>query len=84
MVVVCYKKYGEKIEELQSKALEDSKEEEDFTGPLIKSFQLKQEKLKLFLEPTEQAILESMYIKKFLKVIKNSNYINKVVLKLRA
>ena len=40
-----YAEYGEKTEELQNKALEDLEEEVDITGPSIKPFRLKQEKL---------------------------------------
>ena len=32
-----YRKYGEKTEELQNKALKDLEKEADFTGPSIKS-----------------------------------------------
>ena len=75
-----YAKYGEKTEALQNKALADLDKEVDITGPLIISFRLKQNKLKLFLQDTEQAISDRMYIKKYLRVIKNSNYINKALL----
>ena len=43
-----YKKYGEKTEKLQNKALADLEEELDLTGPSITPFRLKQEKLLLF------------------------------------
>ena len=58
----------------------DIDKEKDITGPSIKPLQLKQEKLKLFLEPTEQAISDGMYVKKCLGVIEKSNYIYKAVL----
>ena len=51
---------------------------------MIKPFQIKCEKLKLFLDLTEQALPNSIYIKKCLRVIEQSNYINKDVLKWRA
>ena len=65
-----YAEYGEKTEKLQNKALEDLQEEVDITGPSIIPFRLKQEKLQLFLADTEQAILDGMYIKTCLCVIK--------------
>ena len=40
--------------------------------------------MKLFLQDTEQAISDGMYIKKCLGVIEKSNYINKAVLIWRA
>ena len=84
VIAYLYREYGEKTEELQNKALADLDKEVDITGQSIKPFRLKQEKLKLFLEDTEQAISNGMYIKKCLGVIKKSNYINKDVLKWRA
>ena len=65
-----YTEYGEKTERLQNKALADLEEEVDLTGPSIILFRLKQEKLLLFLSDTEQAILEGMYTKTCLRVIK--------------
>ena len=79
-----YANYGEKTDELQNKALADLDKEVDITWQSIKPFRLKQEKLKQFLEDTEQAISNGMYIKKCLWVIKKSNYINKAVLTWRA
>ena len=40
--------------------MEDMEEKEVITGLSIKLFQLTQEKLKLFLEPTEKAISDSI------------------------
>lgn len=84
VVVFLHREYGKKIEELQNKAPEDMDEEVDISRPSIKLFQLKQEKLKIILEPTEQAISDGMYIRKCLEVIERFNYINKDVLKCRA
>ena len=64
-----YTKYGEKTEELQNKPLDNLDEEENITGPSIKPFCLKQGKLKIFLQNTEQAISDGMYIKTCLRVI---------------
>ena len=75
-----YLEYGKKSEELKNKALDDLKAEADFTGQSIKPFRLRQKKLKLFLEDTEQKITEGTYIKKTLGVIERSNFINKSVL----
>ena len=83
-IAYLYAKYGEKTEELQNKALEDLDAEVDFTGQLIKPFQLRQDKLKLFLKDTEQRITEGMYVKKCLGVIERTNFINKSVLAWRA
>ena len=79
-----YLEYGKKTEELQNKALDDLEAEADFTGQSIKPFRLRQEKLKLFLEDTEQRITEGTYVKKFLGVIERTNFINKSVLAWRA
>ena len=84
-VIAClYCEYDEKTEGLQNSALPDFDKEVDIIGQSINPFQLKQEKLKLFVEDTEQAISNGMYIKKCLGVIEKSNYINKVVLTWRA
>ena len=47
-----YVEYREKTEELQNKARDNLEEEVDITGPSIKPFWLKQEKLQLFLVDT--------------------------------
>ena len=79
-----YREYGEKTQELQNKALEDMDEDVDISRPSLKPFQLKQEKLKLFLKPTEQVLPDGIYLKKCLWVIEKFNYINNDVLKWRA
>ena len=76
-----YDEYGEKTKDLQNKALADLEQVVDFSGSLIRPFKIKQEKLKLFLDTTEQALLDGIYIKKCLWVIERSNYIDKDVLK---
>lgn len=63
-IAYLYQEYGEKTEALQNKALTDLETEVDITGQSIKPFRLRQEKLKLFLEDTEQRITEGMYVKK--------------------
>ena len=78
-----YAEYGEKTELLQNKALKDLEDDFDMTTNNIKLLKIRQEKLKLFLEDTEQKINDGTYIKKTLGVIERSNYINKDVLKWR-
>ena len=48
-----YAEYSKHMEASQNKALDDLGEEVDITRPSIKPFQIKQEKLKLFLQDTE-------------------------------
>ena len=55
----------------------------DLTGLSIIPFRLKQKKLLLFLSDTEQAIPIGMYIVTYLRIIKQSNFINKSVLEWR-
>ena len=69
-----------KTKKLQNMALADLEEEVDITGLSITPFRLKQEKLLLYLSDTEQAIPIKMYIKKCLRVIERTNYINKAFL----
>ena len=78
-----YAEYGEKTELLQNKALKDLEDDYDMTTNNMKLLKIRQEKLKLFLEDTEQKINDGTYIKKTLGVIEKSNYINKDVLKWR-
>ena len=78
-----YDEYGEKTEKLQNKALDDLEADYDMTTNSIKHLKIRQEKLKLFLEDTEQKINEGTYIKKTLGVIEKSHYIDKDVLKWR-
>ena len=83
LIKYLYNEYGEKTEKLQNKALDDLEADYDMTTQSIKHLQIRQEKLKLFLDDTEQRINDWTYVKKTLGVIENSNYINKDVLKWR-
>ena len=83
LVQHLYDEYGEKTEELQNKALKALEEDYDMTTNNVKLLRIRQEKWKLFLENTEQAINDGTYIKKTLGVIEKSNYLNKDVLKWR-
>lgn len=42
VIAILYQEYGEKIEELENKALEDTDKEVDISGPSINSFRLKE------------------------------------------
>ena len=84
LIAHLYQEYGEKMEELQNKALADLDTEVYITGQSMIPFRLRQEKLKLFLKDTEQRIEDGMYVKKCLGVIERTNYINKAVLSWRA
>ena len=79
-----YNKYSKKTEELQIKVLADLEEDLNISKPSNRPSKIKQEKLKLFLYNTEQAIPNGIYVKKCIRVIKQFSYINKDVLKLRA
>ena len=83
LVQHLYDEYGEKTEELQNKALKALEEDYDMTTNNVKLLRIRQEKWKLFLADTEQAINDGTYIKKTLGVIEKSNYLNKDVLKWR-
>ena len=83
LVQHLYDEYGEKTEELQNKALKALEEDYDMTTNNVKLLRIRQEKWKLFLANTEQAINDGTYIKKTLGVIEKSNYLNKDVLKWR-
>ena len=83
LFVHLYDEYGEKTEALQNKALDDLEEDVNISGASTRTFKIKQDKLQLFLEDTEQAVSDGIYITKYLKVIKQSNFINKDVLKWR-
>ena len=76
-----YNEYGEKTKLLQNKALKDLEDDYDMTTNNMQLLRILQEKLKLFLDDTEQSINDGTYIKKTLGVIERSNYINKDVLK---
>ena len=84
LFVHLYEEYGEKTEALQNKALNDLEEDVNISGPSIRTFKIKWDKLRLFFEDIEQAVSDGIYIKKRLGVIERSNYINKKVLKWRA
>lgn len=58
-------------------------EDVNIKGLPIRPHKIKQEKLQLFLNDTESAVPNGIYIKKCLGVLKRTIYINKDVLKLR-
>ena len=83
LVQNLYDEYGEKTEELQNKALAALEEDFYLTTNNVKLLKIRQEKWKLFLASTEQAVNDGTYIKKTLGVIEKANFLNKDVLKWR-
>ena len=63
LFVYLYDEYGKKTEALQNKALDDLEEDSDISRLSIRTFKIKQDKLQLFLEDTEQAVSDGIYIK---------------------
>ena len=73
--------YGEKTTKMRAKALEDMVQDIDITGPSLSHLWTRNKELRRFLHGTPEEVTDTVYIANCVKVIENTNFLNKAVLK---